>query len=143
EQSETYQELELAYNNGYRDAETVNSLRLLDSYKNFEMIRDDSTVLKLNKSESALLSPYLQPELHTIIATYSRKYQMTLPGPVQVEVYPNHEDFAVRTMGMPGLGALGVTFGEVVAMDSPSARKPGDFNWGATLWHEMSHVFIL
>jgi tetratricopeptide (TPR) repeat protein len=46
-------------------------------------------------------------------------------------------------MGMPGLGALGVTFGDVVAMDSPSARKPGDFNWGATLWHEMSHVFIL
>jgi thioredoxin-like negative regulator of GroEL len=62
---------------------------------------------------------------------------------VQVEVYPNHEDFAVRTMGMPGLGALGVTFGEVVAMDSPSARTPGDFNWGSTLWHEMSHVFIL
>jgi tetratricopeptide (TPR) repeat protein len=30
-----------------------------------------------------------------------------------------------------------------VAMDSPSGRKPGDFNWGATLWHEMSHVFIL
>jgi hypothetical protein len=46
-------------------------------------------------------------------------------------------------MGMPGLGALGVTFGLVVAMDSPSARKPGDFNWGSTLWHEMSHVFIL
>jgi cellulose synthase operon protein C len=62
---------------------------------------------------------------------------------VQVEVYPNHEDFAVRTSGMPGLGILGVTFREVVAMDSPSARKPGDFNWGATIWHEMSHVFIL
>ena len=68
---------------------------------------------------------------------------MKLPAPVQVEVYPDHEDFAVRTMGMPGLGALGVTFGEVVAMDSPSAHKPGDFNWGATLWHEMSHVYIL
>jgi hypothetical protein len=46
-------------------------------------------------------------------------------------------------MGMPGLGALGVTFGNVVAMDSPSGRKPGEFNWGATMWHEMSHVFIL
>ncbi len=68
---------------------------------------------------------------------------MKLTGPVQVEVYPDHEDFAVRTMGMPGLGALGVTFGQVVAMDSPSARKPGDFNWGSTLWHEMSHVYIL
>jgi hypothetical protein len=28
-------------------------------------------------------------------------------------------------------------------MDSPSGRKPGDFNWDATLWHEMSHVYIL
>src|SRR5258708_35380443 len=46
-------------------------------------------------------------------------------------------------MGMPGLGALGVTFGEVVAMDSPSGRKPGEFNWDATLWHEISHVYIL
>ena len=68
---------------------------------------------------------------------------MKLPGPVQVEVYPDHEDFAVRTLGMPGLGALGVTFGDVIAMDSPSGRKPGDFHWASTLWHEMSHVFIL
>ena len=143
EEQEPYKELELSYENGYRDAATVNSLRLLDSYKNFVTIRDDETILKLNKSEADLLQPYIQAELHTILATYESKYHMKLPGPVQVEVYPNHDDFAVRTMGMPGLGALGVTFGRVIAMDSPSARKPGDFNWGSTLWHEMSHVFIL
>jgi tetratricopeptide (TPR) repeat protein len=85
----------------------------------------------------------MQAELHAILAAYETKYGMKLHDPVQVEVYPHHEDFAVRTLGMPGLGALGVTFGDVIAMDSPSARKPGDFNWGATLWHEMSHVFIL
>ena len=50
-------ELELAYNNGYRDAATVNSLRLLDSYKNFDTIRDDTTILKLNKDEAALRFP--------------------------------------------------------------------------------------
>jgi Flp pilus assembly protein TadD len=143
QEAEPFKELELSYNNGYRDAATVNSLRLLDSYKTFETFRDNATILKLNKTEAALLRPYMQAELQTILATYEKKYRMKLSGPVQVEVYPNHEDFAVRTMGMPGLGALGVTFGEVVAMDSPSARKPGDFNWGATLWHEMSHVFIL
>jgi cellulose synthase operon protein C len=142
-EDESFKELELSYNNGYRDAATVNSLRLLDSYKNFATFRDDTTILKLDKTEAALLLPYVQAELHTILATYEKKYRMKLPGPVQVEVYPNHEDFAVRTTGMPGLGALGVTFGEVVAMDSPSARKPGDFNWGSTLWHEMSHVYIL
>ena len=143
EDQEPLKQLEMSYQNGYRDAATVNSLRLLDSYKNFVTTRDDSTILKLKKTESDLMLPYLQSELHAILATYGSKYHMKLPGPVQVEVYPDHEDFAVRTMGMPGLGALGVTFGQVVAMDSPSARKPGDFNWGSTLWHEMSHVFIL
>ena len=46
-------------------------------------------------------------------------------------------------LGMPGLGALGVTFGYVVAMDSPSGRKPGTFHWASTLWHELSHVYML
>jgi Flp pilus assembly protein TadD len=147
ETDEPLKQLELAYDNNYRNPATVNSLRLLDSYKNFDTTRDNSTtpgtIIRLDKKENDLLLPYVQGELKTIIATYSKKYGMTLPAPVQVEVYPNHEDFAVRTMGMPGLGALGVTFGEVVAMDSPSGRKPGDFNWGATLWHEMSHVYVI
>jgi tetratricopeptide (TPR) repeat protein len=140
---EPRQQLEMCYNNGYRDAATVNSLRLLDSYKNFVVFKDETTILKLHKSEADLLHPYFEQVLKSAIATYEKKYKMKLPGPVQVEVYPDHEDFAVRTLGMPGLGALGVTFGEVVAMDSPSGRKPGDFHWAATLWHEMSHVFIL
>ena len=143
QEDEPFQQLEMCYNNGYRDAETVNSLRLLDSYKNFVTYKENGTILRLNKSEAELLHPYFEVELQRIIATYNEKYKMKLTGPVQVEVYPNHEDFAVRTMGMPGLGALGVTFGQVVSMDSPSARKPGDFNWGSTLWHEMSHVYVL
>jgi tetratricopeptide (TPR) repeat protein len=142
-EEEPSRELELSYNNDYRDTATVNSLKLLDSYKNYDTFSDPTTILKLDKAEAAQLLPYMQAELHTILTTYAKKYRMTLSGPVQVEVYPNHEDFAVRTTGMPGLGALGVTFGQVIAMDSPSARKPGEFNWGATLWHEMSHVFIL
>jgi tetratricopeptide (TPR) repeat protein len=143
QEEEPFQQLEMCYNNGYRDAETVNSLRLLDSYKNFVTYKENGTILRLRKNEAELLHPYFEAELQRIIATYDKKYQMKLTGPVQVEVYPDHEDFAVRTMGMPGLGALGVTFGQVIAMDSPSARQPGDFNWGSTLWHEMSHVYIL
>jgi len=143
QEEEPFKQLEMCYNNGYRDAQTVNSLRLLDSYKNFVTYRENGTILRLRKNEADLLHPYFEAELQRILPTYEKKYKLKLTGPVQVEVYPDHEDFAVRTMGMPGLGALGVTFGQVVAMDSPSARKPGDFNWGSTLWHEMSHVYIL
>jgi tetratricopeptide (TPR) repeat protein len=143
QEDEPRRQLEMCYNNGYRDKPTVNSLRLLDSYKNFAVIKNGASILKLDKKEADLLQPYIERVLTRAIDAYERKYRMKLPGPVQVEVYPNHEDFAVRTYGMPGLGALGVTFGEVVAMDSPSGRKPGSFNWASTLWHEMNHVFVL
>jgi Flp pilus assembly protein TadD len=140
---EARQQLTQCYLNGYRNDATVNSLRLLDTLKDFATFTDAGTILKLQRKESDLLYPYFHDVLTQAIAAYRSKYHMELDGPVQVEVYPDHEDFAVRTLGMPGLGALGVTFGQVVAMDSPSGRKPGEFHWASTLRHEMSHVFIL
>jgi tetratricopeptide (TPR) repeat protein len=131
------------YEHGYDDNATVNSLRLIDSYKNFVTIETPHGILKLHKKEAEALRPYLEAELERAIATYEKKYALRLAGRVRLEVYPDHEDFAVRTMGLPGLGALGVTFGNVVAMDSPSGRKPGSFHWASTLWHELSHVYTL
>ncbi len=140
-------ELDRAWSDGYQDVATQNTLNLIQSYKDFDTFKTPTTILKIPKKESALVRPYLQEELDKIIATYEKKYKYHLTVPVQVEAYPNHEDFAVRTMGLPGLGALGVTFNTVVAMDSPSAadpqRGPGTFHWATTLWHEMSHVYVL
>ncbi|MCP5111853.1 MAG: tetratricopeptide repeat protein, partial [bacterium] len=142
-EDEARQQLEGVYNNGVHSEATRNTLKLLDSYKNFDTFTTDATIVRLDKKEAALLRPYIESELLRCIRTYEQKYKIKLPGAVQLEVYPNHEDFAVRTMGMPGLGALGVTFGRVVAMDSPSGREPGTFHWATTLWHELSHVFVL
>lgn len=143
-ESEAKQQLERCYEAHFRDAETVNSLRLLDTLKDYQTFKTAHTELMLNKKEAALLRLYIEPELQRAIATYQRKYKMILPGPVRLEVYPNHEDFVVRTLGLPGQGGLlGVTFGLVVTMDSPSARPPGEFNWASTMWHELSHVYVL
>jgi len=142
-EEEARAELELCYQNEYRDKPTVNTLTLMDSYKNFVTYKTDRTVLRLHKKEAELLHPYFEAEMLRALATYDKKYGYKLDRPVQVEVYPDHEDFAVRTMGMPGLGALGVTFGYVVAMDSPSGRPPGAFHWASTMWHELSHVYVL
>jgi len=143
QEGEARQLLEQCYNASYKSAEVVNTLRLIDSYANFSIYETNQTILRLAKKESDLLRPYFESEMKRAIATYEKKYQLKLDGPVQVEVYPDHEDFAVRTMGMPGLGALGVTFGSVVAMDSPSGRPPGSFHWASTMWHELSHVYVL
>jgi len=143
QEDEARKQLEQAYSAGYQNPETVNSLRLLDSYKNYDTFRTPTTILRLSKKESALIDPYFQAEFDRALATYEKKYKYKLTRPVQIEAYPNHDDFAVRTLGMPGLGALGVTFGYVVAMDSPSARPPGQWHWASTMWHELSHVYAL
>lgn len=145
---EAAKELELAFNNGFTDGATSNSLNLLASIqKNFVTVKNGPMLLLFDKKQADALTPYYEQVMKDAMAAYDKKYQMALPGPVQVEVYPNHEDFAVRTLGLPGLGALGVTFGEVVAMDSPGSgpaeSKPGDNMWASTLRHEMSHVYIL
>ena len=140
---EARSELEAAYNAGYHSNEVVNSLRLLDSYKDFISYKFEGGEVRLHKKEAAILEPYFEEEVRRARATYEAKYKMHLDANLEVEVYPNHEDFAVRTMGMPGLGATGVSFGPVVAMDSPSARKAGDYHWASTLWHELSHSYIL
>ena len=142
-EEEARAELELCYQNQYRDAATTNTLTLMDSYKNFVTYKTDRTILRVHKKEAELLHPYFEAEMLRALTTYDKKYGYHLDRPVQVEVYPDHEDFAVRTMGMPGLGALGVTFGYVVAMDSPSGRPPGTFHWASTMWHELSHVYVL
>lgn len=143
EDVEAKQQLEEAYNHGFRDAATANSLTLLDSFKNFVTFKTDRTILLLHKKEAALLHPYFESEMLRVIATYEKKYKMKLDQPVRVVAFPDHDDFAVSTLGLPGFGALGATFGYAITMDSPSGRPPGEFHWASTLWHEMSHVFTL
>ncbi len=140
---EAYQQLKMAWDNHFQDSATKNTLMLMDSYKKFVTFETPRTVLMLDKRESDLLRPYFESEMERCITAYEKKYKFKLEYPVRVEVYPDHDDFAVRTLGMPGLGALGVTFGYVIAMDSPSGRPPGQFHWASTMWHEMSHVFTL
>ena len=147
---EARRELEIAYNNGYTDAATANSLKLIDSYKDFETFSWPNAtapigILKLKKSEADALRPYFEPEMKRAMATYEKKYGYKMTKPVQVEVYTNHGDFEVRVIGLPGIGGiLGVTFDNIVAMDGPSARdKTEGYHWASVMWHELSHVYVL
>jgi tetratricopeptide (TPR) repeat protein len=120
-----------------------NTLDLLDSMASFHETKRGPFVIKAAAHESDLLGPYAASLLEEAAAKLTAKYRFTPKGPITVEIFNNHEDFAVRALGIPGLGALGVCFGPVIAQDSPSAREAGEFNWGSTLWHEFTHVITL
>ncbi len=121
-----------------------NTLDLMDTFENYETTEDETFLLVLHDREAELLRPYIQEVARESYEALRARYgAYTPPLPIRIEVYPSHADFSVRTVGLAGIGALGVTFGSVVAMDSPSARPLGEFNWASTLWHEMAHVFHL
>jgi cellulose synthase operon protein C len=135
--------LERAYANDPYNIWTVNTLRLVDSFSRFERFETPRFSVRLHEKEAAALWPYVGELLERSLAALEEKYDHRVEHRVVFEMYPDHEDFAVRTLGLPGLGALGATFGRVVAMDSPSARPKGQFHWASTLWHELAHVVTL
>lgn len=120
-----------------------NTLELLDNLATYRTIETEHFHLVLHESEADLLAPYIRPLVERAYAEMSRRYSYEPPEPIRVEMYDQHADFSVRTVGLVGIGALGVSFGPALAMDSPGARRRGDFNWASTLWHEIAHSFHL
>lgn len=136
--------LETAFRQDPYDQITFNLLGVLDALDNFETLRDGDFVFRLHKDEVGVMREYVPALAKEAMAQLSKRWNFTPTGPILVEVFPRHDDFAVRNVGLPGMiGALGACFGKVVTMDSPKARPPGEFNWGATLWHELAHVITL
>jgi len=136
--------LETAFRADPYDQITYNLLALLDTLDGFETIRDGDMVIRLHPDEAAVMREYVPALARESLAALSKRWNFTPTGPILIEMFPRHDDFAVRTLGLPGMiGALGACFGKVVTLDSPKARPPGEFNWGATLWHEIAHVITL
>src|SRR5688572_19752504 len=121
-----------------------NTLNLLDRINaDFDRFKTEHFDVKLDKKESAALRPYVSDLLERAYKTLTAKYNFTPQGPLSFEMFSNHGDFEVRAVGLTGLGALGVCFGHLFVMDSPTAREVDQFNWGSTLWHEFAHIITL
>jgi tetratricopeptide (TPR) repeat protein len=136
--------LETAFKADPYDIVVFNQLAMLDTVDKFETIRDGDLIIRLDPAEAAVMREHVVPLARQSLDTLSKLYQFKPMGPILVEMFPKHDDFAVRTIGLPGfIGALGACFGRVVTLDSPRARGPGEFSWAATLWHEMAHVISL
>jgi tetratricopeptide (TPR) repeat protein len=136
--------LERAFKSDAFDQSVFNQLDLLDTIDKFVTITDGDIIMRLDPSEVGVMREYAMPLAKQALATLQKQYEFKVTGPILIEMFPKHDQFAVRTIGLPGfIGALGACFGRVVTLDSPNARDPGDFHWGETLWHEIAHVITL
>ncbi len=137
--------LETAFEGDPHSVWFFNTLLLMDTFEYYDIDDEDPRFLfVVHERESALLQPYIEQITEEAYEALVERYGgYEPPLPIRIEVYPSSSDFSVRTIGLGGMGALGVTFGSLLAMDSPAARPVGEFNWASVLWHELAHVFHL
>lgn len=135
--------LDRAFTGDPYDVWVKNTLDVLDTFDAYDEVRTDRFLIVAEKQESALMGLYAGELAEEAFAKLQERYGYRPAGPIRIELYRSHADFSVRTVGLTGLGALGVAFGDVLALDSPSARDLGRFNWGSVLWHELAHTFTL
>lgn len=121
---------------------TYNLLNLYEDVvaKEYVFIQSKHFRLRVHKTEEEVLRRTVIPLLEKAYGIYAAKYRFTPQGPIVIELFRDPNQYAVRTVGLPGLAALGVCFGRVITSTSPTNAR---FNWGQVLWHELNHVFTI
>lgn len=155
EEKEGYKILDRAFAlNGF-NIWAKNILTLLDrdfKKKEYVQFETEHFVIKLHRDESEIMFPYLKDVVEEAYEKYTKKYDIEPVGPKEYNgkilllMFNRHNDFSARTVGLPGLGALGACFGQIITMPSPIIGKGDDqrkFNWKRVFEHEFVHVLTL
>ncbi len=126
------------------DVHVFNLMQLRDALVKYTTLEDDSFIVRMEAKEAAIYGDAVLELLNRAKRDLCAKYGLELKDRITVEIFPEPNDFAVRTFGMPGVaGYLGVCFGKVITANSPASQKDHPSNWQAVLWHEFCHVVTL
>lgn len=109
----------------------------------FVDVASENFLLRMHVDENAILTPLLESALEADLRKLQAKYGWTIERDVLVEMFPQMADFSVRSVGMVGVGAVGVCFGHLVTLVSPRSEARWTFVWRRTALHELTHVITL
>lgn len=125
------------------DVAMFNLVTLRDELEQFRTLEEGPFLVRMEAIEADVYGTRVMQLLESAHDVLCTKYGLELEEPVTVEIFPDPDDFAVRTFGLPGAsGYLGVCFGNVITANSPAAQLQPS-NWESVLWHEFAHVVTL
>lgn len=103
-----------------------------------DLARGDLSV-RLLKEDQEFVAADIVAAIERARAALDKRYGLH-PAPLRVEVFADPNDFSVRTIGVPSLGAVGVCFGRVITSVGPYG---GTHNFHQVIWHELAHVYAV
>ena len=123
------------------DARTYNLLELYDKViPRMQTITTKHLSFRIDPAARVAVEKVVAPFLEETYGRYVARYGFEPSGPVVFELYADPDHFAIRTVGLPGIGVEAVCFGRVITSQSPTN---GAMNWGMVLAHELAHVFAI
>lgn len=127
-----------------RDRFNQRTLNMLDLYEqkidpNYAMTKSGDLSIRLPKEDRELVEPVLVESARSSKAALDELYR-TKVGPLRLEFFAAPDEFSVRTVGVPSLGAVAVCFGPVVTFIGP---YHGLHNIDNVVRHELAHVYAI
>jgi predicted Zn-dependent protease len=127
-----------------RDPYDVRTYNLLNLYEKviprYIMVSSAHLRFRVLPAAKTAITEVVAPYLEERYRDYVARYGFEPRGPITFELYGDARAFAVRTVGLPGIGVAGVCFGRIITSQSPTNHA---FNWGMVLAHELAHVFAI
>jgi tetratricopeptide (TPR) repeat protein len=124
---------------------TTNYLRLLDDLAKFARKESAHFIVMYDQTADPMIPEYFSDYLESIHAEVCKAYNIEPPVKTYIEVFPQHDQFSVRTTGSPWIGTVGASTGRVIALVTPRKGEMtmGAFNWAQVLRHEYTHTVTL
>lgn len=122
---------------------TYNTLQLLDRLAHFQNFPTEHFIIRIEPGIDTLLAPYLADYLEGIYPSVCAAFSHEPQSKTIIEVFSAHDQFSVRTVGMPEIWTNAICTGPLIALVSPRDRVHGRFNWAQVLRHEFTHVVTL
>jgi len=128
----------------WEDVRRDNWIEVLSKWMpRFKTITTKHFEIRLPLAEWHAMQYYLPDLLEDAYDTLTKKYGFVVTSPTHADSFNRDDDFSVRSVGSPGLPALGVCFGNTITLLGPTAKPMGQFSWSRTAWHEFTHVVTL
>lgn len=136
--------LDEAFKHDPFNAVVKNLLDLFDEMAKYDTVQTRHFLIRLRPEDRAVIGASAAEICEAAYENMAPRYGVNFNARITVEIFPRHDDFAVRCFGLPGAEFfLGICFGPLIAMNAPRSRDRGAFNWEETLWHEIAHAVHL
>ena len=120
---------------------------LLDEMSGYRVIESPHFRIRVKPGIDEVVAEGMPEALERMHAEVSARFGHEPAEKTTIELLPDHEFFAVRITGMPGIHTMAASTGPVIALEVPRRGNPrkhlGTFDWLEVLRHEYAHTVTL